>query len=197
MGNKKFLTTLVDGIKTIAPAVANYFIPGGGALVDGLLRAVTGDKDSPLEDLAEKVQQDPALYIEFQKIVMEQEAKLAEIEARKEETKSKRLESVNRTMRVEAKSEHWAQWSWRPFNGYMFGITIFSVYFMIPITNGLLSSIFESFTSIPIPSVPESIWIGWGAILGVTTWHRGKAKRAKAGEQSPGILESVINSIKK
>lgn len=181
-----FFDTILTGVKSIAPTVANYVLPGSGSLVEGLLRSVTNNNDSPIEELAEQVQNNPELYIKFQQLVMDQEIKLADI-------KAKRIESVNKTMRSESKSEHWPQWLWRPFNGFLFGTTIFCVYFVIPIANVM----FDPEPSIPIPSIPEWIWIGWGAVLGVTTWDRGKEKRIKAGEQKSGLIEGIISSIKK
>ena len=47
-----------------------------------------------------------------------------------------------------------------------------------------------------MPSVPEMVWIGWLAILGVATWDRGKEKRAKAGEAKTGMLAGVIDAIR-
>jgi hypothetical protein len=48
-----------------------------------------------------------------------------------------------------------------------------------------------------VPAIPQAVWIGWLAILGVATWDRGKEKRIKAGEQlKPGLIESAINAIK-
>lgn len=76
------------------------------------------------------------------------------------------LTQVNETMRSESKSEHWPQWSWRPYNGFLFGTTMFGCYFLLP----LLSK--------EVPSVPFEAWAAWGAILGVASWWRGRGKAA-------------------
>lgn len=174
----KVLDAIVDTVKAVAPAVANYIVPGSGPLLHTLIRQVAGEPpETPIEAAAAKVVADPALYIELQKRALEHEEKLLELDVR-------RQEAVNATMREEAKSERWPQYSWRPYNGFLYGTTIFCVYVLLPLCK------------VPVPSVPEWVWIGWGAILGVTTWHRGKEKRIKAGEARPGLLESVTKVVR-
>ncbi|MBW1678186.1 MAG: hypothetical protein JRJ79_16680 [Deltaproteobacteria bacterium] len=106
----------------------------------------------------------------------------ADLEYERELTK--RLDIVNRTMRVEAKSEHWPQYSWRPWNGFWFPPTVIGIYIILPILDK------------PVPTVPQWVWIGWLAILGVAVWDRGKAQRAMAGDQSMGVLSGVIKAIR-
>jgi hypothetical protein len=172
-----FFEKVVEGVKVVAPTVANIALPGSGNMVEKLIRKVTGDNTSDIEILAEKVDQDPALFIELQKAAMAHEVSLAQIEAAK-------LESVNTTMREETKSEHWPQYSWRPFNGFSFPLAILLIYFVLPIANK------------PVPDVPYWVWAGWLSILGVATWDRGKEKRAKTGEQNPGIIANTIKAIR-
>jgi len=103
---------------------------------------------------------------------------------------TKRIEAINKTMRSEGKSEHWIQWSWRPFNGYLFGITLFLNY-VLPslanivlyifhitdtIPNGMMFD--EVVRTVPIGVIPEFVLVAWGAVLGVTSWQRGKEKLA-------------------
>lgn len=92
-----------------------------------------------------------------------------DIDALKELTKQKEIEVssqliVNETMRLEAAAEYWPTYSWRPFNGFLFGITIFCCYFMLPILNH------------PVPEIPELVWVIWGSILGIASFFRGKAQ---------------------
>jgi len=47
-----------------------------------------------------------------------------------------------------------------------------------------------------IPAVPHEILIGWGVVLGVTTWDRGKEKRTKAGQIKPGLIAGAISAIR-
>ena len=89
----------------------------------------------------------------------------ARLEEGENEVEAAAIQAVNTTMQVEAKSEHWAQWLWRPFNGFIFGITFFGIYFVLPLMK------------IPSPVVPSEAWLMIGAILGVASWHRGAKKR--------------------
>lgn len=174
----KTLSKIFGGIAAVAPTVANLVIPGSGSLLHTIMRSVTGDTaETPIEETAKKIEADPKLFLELQTKAMDHEARMADIEAKK-------LATVNATMQAESKSEHWAQWLWRPFNGFLFGLAIVAIYFVLPLMGKTL------------PTVPPSIWIGWGAILGVTTWDRGKEKRAKAGEIKPGLITGVIKAIK-
>jgi hypothetical protein len=178
MQMSNFFETIKKGLEAVAPVAANFVVPGSGSLVASLMRKVTGDDtQTPIEDVAKKIADDPALYIELQKAVMTHEASLAEIDARK-------LETVNATMREESKSEHWPQYSWRPFNGFMFPLTFGLVYFLLPLLDKT------------IPSIPELAWVGWLSILGVATWDRGKQKRAEIGEQRSGLIDTVVKAIR-
>ncbi len=175
---ENILEKVLGGVKAIAPTVANALLPGSGMLVHGIMRAVTGDDpETPIEEVAQKIANDPKLALELQTKVMDHEVRMAEIDAKK-------MATVNQTMQAEAKSEHWAQWSWRPFNGFLFGISIVAIYFVLPLVGK------------NVPEVPQWIWIGWGTILGVTTWDRGKEKRAKVGEKKTGMIASAINAIR-
>ncbi|PLX97307.1 MAG: hypothetical protein C0621_00145 [Desulfuromonas sp.] len=172
------LDTLVDGIKAVAPSVANFVVPGSGPLLQSMMRSVAGaDPTEPIEQVAARISADPALYIELQRVALEREVSLAEIEARK-------LETVNQTMREEGKSEHFMQWAWRPFNGFLYPLAIIFVYFFLPLAGK------------PVPAVPEWIWMGWGAILGVTTWGRNQLKQSKTGQPPPGVLGAVADRIR-
>jgi hypothetical protein len=170
---------IIDGIKMLAPTVANLALPGSGLLVETLMRHVTGDgPETPIDAVAAKIEADPKLYLELQRLALEREIKLREFD-------SADLAAVNVTMQSESGSAHWPQWSWRPYNGFLFGTAVVLIYFVLP----LLAK--------PVPTVPEWIWIGWGAILGVTTWDRGKEKRIQAGDEPrPGLVEGVIGAIR-
>ena len=75
-----------------------------------------------------------------------------------------RILAVNATMQGETKSDHWPSYSWRPFIGFVAGLMIFGVYFVLPLIGK------------QVPPVPETTWLTLGAILGVASWFRGKAQ---------------------
>lgn len=122
---------------------------GIGSLAKDLRTAITGESVIP-----------PELSV-----------KLKEIAANLEEGENKveiaALQYVNQTMQAEAKSEHWMQWSWRPFVGFIFGITFIGVYFILPLAK------------ITPPVIPANAWLMIGAVLGVASWHRGAEKRER------------------
>jgi hypothetical protein len=77
------------------------------------------------------------------------------------------MESVNATIREEAKSEHWMVWSWRPLVGYTFCLTIINNYVLIPY--------FASSGLQPI-IIPGELWSAMLVILGVSAGTRGLEK---------------------
>lgn len=95
------------------------------------------------------------------------------------------IESVNKTMQAESAAEHWPSYSWRPYNGFLFGTTIFMCYVILPLLK------------ITPPIIPAEIWLSWGAILGVASYFRGKAQ---ADPNIPPAIQipanhSVINKL--
>lgn len=83
---------------------------------------------------------------------------------------------VNKTMQVEAASEHWPSYSWRPFIGFMFGCYIASMW-LLPM-----------FGKTPVTLGPDIV-LAIGGILGVASWFRGKAQ-ADPTVQNTAIITS-------
>ena len=77
------------------------------------------------------------------------------------------IESINATMRAEAKSDHWLQWSWRPVVGFTFAGTIINNYILLPYFKGLGLA--------PI-DIPSGIWQAMLIVLGVAAGTRGLEK---------------------
>lgn len=131
-------------------------VPGGAAIGTALAAAI-GSNANPEDILSTLTANADAM------------AKAREFQITHEETMLKltldaeiaTVQSVNTTMQTEAKSEHWPTWSWRPFIGFIFGISTFGIYMVLPLAG------------LPVPSVPESVWGAYLAILGVASWHRG------------------------
>lgn len=173
------LDKIIDGVKAVAPAVANTVLPGSGLLLETLMRTVTGEgPETPLEEVAAKIHGNPELLLELHTRAMDHEARM-------DAQKVQKLAVVNATMQAEAKSEKWPQYSWRPFNGFFFPVAVISIYCLLPA--------YEK----TVPDVPQWVWVGWLSILGVATWDRGKEKRLKAGDQPIGMLTGVIQAIRK
>ncbi|KKN52312.1 hypothetical protein LCGC14_0614070 [marine sediment metagenome] len=95
---------------------------------------------------------------------------------------SKRLAVVNATMQSESMSGSWMQRAWRPFNGFLFGLTIWCDYFLFQV----LTAAFK--IDMDISHVPMPVYLLWSTVLGVTAYTRGKEKIAKTGS-----LGSILN----
>lgn len=156
--------TIGAALVKFAPTIAGWF---GGDDAEGKVQAavdiakqVTGN-DNPETAIA-TLEKNPELALQFEKAVMAKEVAM-------EKEKTRRIEAVNATMQAEAKSEHWMQWSWRPFNGFLFGITLFFGYIILPMMDK------------DAISLPEFVLMAWAAVLGVTAWHRGMHKREADG----------------
>lgn len=74
------------------------------------------------------------------------------------------IQAVNATMQAEAKADHWPTYSWRPFCGFIFGVTFLGVYLVLPLCH------------VQVPTVPTEAWLAIGAVLGVASYFRGKAQ---------------------
>ncbi|WP_157763841.1 TspO/MBR family protein [Paraburkholderia aromaticivorans] len=75
--------------------------------------------------------------------------------------------TVNQTMQVEARADHWRTYAWRPFVGFCFGFAWIGAYFIIPVLRGWWPNIAQ-------PSFPPEAWIAIGGVLGVASFFRGK-----------------------
>lgn len=75
------------------------------------------------------------------------------------------LASVNATMRAEAKSEHWAQWMWRPTVGFTFCAVLVNNYIALPY-----------FPSLHAIIIPGEVWNTILVILGAASALRGYQK---------------------
>lgn len=96
----------------------------------------------------------PDKVLEFRKAVLDQEIKIAEIDASV-------VREVNVTMRAEAAASHWPTYTWRPFIGFSFGFYVNSLW-VLPLAH-----------ITPVIMGPDIV-LAIGGILGVASWFRGK-----------------------
>lgn len=146
-----------------------------GEVIKGLVSGAGKGLLDGAKGIIEKFKADPTKVAEmeasFKELELTHEKEMAEIEVKLEEIDAKKLESVNQTMREEAKSEHWLQWSWRPLVGLMFIAICLNNYVVMPYlkNKGLL----------PV-EVPSEVFMAILAILGVASWGRSKSKIEEA-----------------
>ena len=108
--------------------------------------------------------------------------KLENIAVRLEEIEQQLPMAVNQTMQAEANSEHWPQYSWRPFWGFASGLAFVCVAGLCCYLaySAVVDGKAELLTSIPVlVSAFATLFAIPGAILGVTAWHRGAEKRER------------------
>lgn len=120
-----------------------------------IAQEITGAKTP--EAAIEKLEADPAAVLAYKTAVLANSLEL-------EKLATQNAANINTTMQVEAGAEHWPSYSWRPYNGFLYGTTIFCTYFLLPLLK------------VPVPTIPVEVWLGWSAILGVASWFRGRAQ---------------------
>lgn len=121
---------------------------------EGVLKGVSDIVGKFVADPNQKLQ----LSEEIQKSIIEQQNKLIE-QAEQEQA------NVNATMQAESKSEHWAQWLWRPMVGFTFCAIL--------INNYILVGYFTWAKAVPIPG---EVWSAMLVILGATAAGRSLEK---------------------
>lgn len=169
------LPALIGGLISLAPSLIDCFTGDENKdkpLMEKVLDAaqeVTGTRNP--ESAAEILKKDPQLLVTF-----ETRCREIELEFFREETK--RLESVNRTMQVEANAkDSWTR-RWRPFWGFASAVSwsllVCAIGYDIAFGDGAVMK--------EISNIPDSIFLIPLTILGVASWHRGKKQRIEAGE---------------
>ena len=164
-------------------------IPGGAAIGTALASALGSGSTKPEDILAELTSNAEALQKakEFEATHQETMLRLTlEHEAEQRKADSADIASVNATMQAEAvsaASENWFQKGWRPFNGYVVGVSS-----LIVVLGVLYLSYIAVFGKDPsalnaIPTIVTSIAMILaipGAAVGITAWHRGMLQREEA-----------------
>jgi len=143
--------------------------------VVGIAQSIAGKGDA--EKAHDAIMEDPKLQLDFEKSLVDLQLALYQ-----EDTK--RLETVNATMREEAISKSWAQRTWRPFNGFLFGITLFCDYFVSQIIFMCLSAKYPKF-DFAWEHVPGGVYMLWASVLGVAAgtrgWEKVTAEKVRSG----------------
>jgi hypothetical protein len=159
--------------------------PGGAALGTMVAGLFGADPESPGEILA-KMQMDPEAAIKLREAELRHKERLEEIALERTRLDTQKeitaLQEVNTTMRTEAKSEHWAQWGWRPYWGFISGTAFLAVCIFVcvlgyqaikggnPQAIGTIPMIVGAFTT--LFAIP-------GGILGISAWGRNRLKEKR------------------
>ncbi|MDN7814678.1 3TM-type holin [Burkholderia vietnamiensis] len=178
------LIPIAMALAQFAPVIAGWL--GGSKAEDvatkvvGIAQAVTG-QSAPDAALA-ALQADPNLALQFQKAVLEQQAQLAQIAA--DVTKAElaadtaNASAVNQTMQIEARSDHWPTYSWRPFVGFCFGVL--ALISGLTVACAYLGVMFlhadpKVLTDIPgMLGAEAAVMATMAPVLGIASYFRGK-----------------------
>lgn len=135
----------------------------GGSVLDGIDKLIGRFKLSPEE--AQK----------FKMVLAENEHEVAkwqvELQEKAMDIEARMIETVNATMREEAKSEHWAQWLWRPMVGFTMCAVLINNYILLPYL--------AKFGLQPIV-IPPDVWTTMLVVLGAAAATRGWQKIEEA-----------------
>lgn len=157
-------------IVKFAPLLGTVVGGPAGPAIGALIASTLGTDNDP-SAVKQALATDPEAAVKLAQLQSEQEVQLRTLAVTAEQNRlsaeTAQMQSVNTTMQSEAASEHWPTYSWRPFVGFVFGIMLFGVYFVLPILHGYN-------VAIVVPAIPETAWVAMGAVLGVASWYRGK-----------------------
>jgi hypothetical protein len=135
----------------------------GGSVIDGVSKLISQFHLSP----EKQAEMQKALLDNAQEV--ERWAHEAEMKAMDNEVRA--LETVNQTMREEAKSEHFLQWAWRPIVGFTMSAVMVNNYILLPY--------FRKFGLLPI-EIPGEVWNVMLVVLGIAAGTRGYQKIVEA-----------------
>jgi|GEM_PF-3371043 len=146
-----------------------------------LAKSVVGVEDP--QQAVNKILEDPKLALEFQNRMNQ-----LQLEFYREETK--RLEIINKTMRVEYESKNTYKTGWRPFIGWTLGFSIgfyifslcTSVVYAVFYQPDKVSLVIDSLSK--LASALTSTWIVCMTILGVAIKKRSDDKKVATGDSS-------------
>lgn len=187
-------------VTKVAPAVATAVgSPAAGvatSIVTKFIADALGIEQSP-DALIEAVQ-DPQKLAELKRLDREYAKDLermrieADMAAMREETM--RLDQINQTLRAELGHEGWFKSGWRPFIGWMFGMSMAS--FVATLAYHLTQD--PSLIGDPeFTGMVVWIFVTMGAALGIQIDKRSKDKWVARGVEPKGFLSQIATLRKK
>jgi hypothetical protein len=145
-------------VKLGAPILGGAIAGPAGATLAASLAASLGTDNSPAS-ISQALITNPDAAIKLKDF--ETQVKLAQIAAA-----TQQVESVNKTLQTEAMGGSFWQRNHHAFECTFSIVLVAAIYVGLPLAN------------VPVPPVPETVWIMIGGILGVTAWQRGNANVA-------------------
>ncbi len=116
---------LAKVIGSVAPLLGSVLPIPGGEKIGQMVAQVFGGNAAQPDALAELVQKDPEAAVKLKRLETESQVELRRLatDASRYQllAQTQQLESVNRTMRIEAQSDNWWTSGWRPYWGFISG----------------------------------------------------------------------------
>lgn len=172
---------ILDGIKSILPVLGTALGGPFGTMAATFIASKIGVPDDTVQNITTILAgMTPEKLAEYKQADQDFQVKLASLgydsTFKLEQLNIQAADSVNKTMQVEATSEHWPSYSWRPFIGFMFGSYIASMW-LLPL-----------FHVTPVVLDPTLV-MAIGGILGVASFFRGKAQADPTVQNTPVISQ--------
>ena len=158
---------------------------------------ITGVSSEDPDEIVSTLETNPEMLVQFKEAVFSYQLGLEKEETERLREKTKQLTEINATMRAESVSDKWPQYTWRPFNGFMFGTTLFFDYIMSQLLLPVLQS-FLNLTTISWEHIPTPVYMLWTGVLGVNGVTRGleKANKAKSDSGSYSKKDFLKDTIR-
>ena len=174
-------------VKKGAPLLGTILGGPAGAAAGGavsLICSALGIGDSTPESVMAQLQGDPDAMVKLRQIESTHQIELGrialEMDRLEVELQITQTKETNATMRVEAVSEHWPQYSWRPAWGFGSMLAFFLVCWYLGDAMKAAMARQDAATALAsLPAVVMAVTALFGipgAILGVAAWGRNKLK---------------------
>ena len=160
-------------IKIGAPLLGTAIGGPFGGSIAAIVAEKFGVNSNVPDEIKKAIQADPEAAIKLKQIESEERVRLKELAFK---LAMAEVEQVNKTMRAESQSEKWPQYSWRPFCGFVYGLSflVVTVFVCILAYNGIVGGKVEALNM--IPQFVGGVTALFGVvmpILGIASHHRG------------------------
>lgn len=149
-----------------------------------MVAGALGVEGEPTPDVIEMaLQSDPAALAKIRELEITHKTELTRLMLTAE---TAQIEAVNATMRAESQSEHWPQYTWRPFWGFISGAAFFVVCVFVCVLayRAIIEQDAMAVGQIPvIIGAFTTLFAIPGAILGVSAWGRNKLKELEVQQK--------------
>lgn len=167
-------------VSKVAPMLGSLLGGPAGATIGTIIASAIGTETEP-KAILEAMQTNPEAALKLAQIESDERVKLQGLavdQAKAElSAMTQMADSVNQTMQVEAKSEHWATYGWRPAIGFSVAIAV--VLSVLTVFGAYISAVAfghaEGLAQLPGTLAAIAGIIGVvSPILGIASWFRGK-----------------------